>query len=77
MHGERIMWAMVIYAAGFASAVVVGARKGEQASAGVADVLDTRDDLARADRVDCMRCVLAVPPGENLRVARMPQGVTP
>lgn len=92
MHGERIMWAVVLYAAGFASAVIVGARNGEQMAQGVADILDTCDELARADRVDCMqrmdlmasavqalgeRCVLAVPPGENLRVARMPRTVTP
>jgi len=77
MYGERIMWALVLYAAGFASAVIVGARKGEQVSAGVADVLDTCDELARADRVDCKRCVLAVPPGDDLRVARMPRAVTP
>lgn len=92
MHGERIMWAMVLYAAGFASAVIVGARNGEQMAAGVADVLDTCDELARADRVDCLqrvevmasavqalgeRCVLSVPPGDNLRVARMPRGVGP
>ena len=92
MVGERIMWAVVLWAAGFASAVIVGARNGEQMAAGVADVLDTCDELARADRVDCMqrvevmasavqalgeRCVLSVPPGENLRVARMPRGVMP
>lgn len=92
MVGERIMWAMVLYAAGFASAVIVGARNGEQMAAGVADVLDTCDELARADRVDCMqrvevmasavqalgeRCVLSVPPGDNLRVARMPRKLGP
>ena len=92
MVGERIMWAMVLYAAGFVSAVIVGAKNGEQMTAGVADVLDTCDEMARADRVDCLqrvevmasavqalgeRCVLSVPPGENLRVARMPRGVGP
>ena len=92
MIGERIMWAMVLYAAGFVSAVIVGAKNGEQMAAGVADVLDTCDEMARADRVDCLqrvevmasavqtlgeRCVLAVPPGDNLRVARMPRGLGP
>lgn len=92
MVGERIMWAMVLYAAGFASAVIVGARNGEQMAQGVADVLDTCDEMARADRVDCLqrvevmasavqalgeRCVLSVPPGENLRVSRMPRSVVP
>ena len=91
MHGERIMWAMVLYAAGFVSAVIVGAKNGEQMAAGVADVLDC-DDMARADRVDCLqrvevmasavqalgeRCVLSVPPGDNLRVARMPRVLNP
>ena len=91
MVGERIMWAMVLYAAGFVSAVIVGAKNGEQMTAGVADVLDC-DEMTRADRVDCLqrvevmasavqalgeRCVLAVPPGDNLRVARMPRGVGP
>lgn len=91
MVGHRFMWAMVLYAAGFVSAVIVGARNGEQMTAGVADVLDC-DEMARADRVDCLqrvevmasavqalgeRCVLSVPPGDNLRVARMPRGVGP
>lgn len=92
MVGQRFMWAMVLYAAGFVSAVIVGARNGEQMAAGVDDVLDTCDEMARADRVDCLqrvevmasavqalgeRCVLSVPPGDNLRVARMPRGVGP
>ena len=91
MVGQRFMWAMVLYAAGFVSSVIVGARNGEQMAAGVADVLDC-DEMARADRVDCLqrvevmasavqtlgeRCVLAVPPGDNLRVARMPKVVMP
>ena len=92
MVGERIMWGVCIWAAGFVSAVIVGARNGEQMAAGVADVLDTCDEMARADRADCLarvevmasavsalgeRCVLSVPPGDNLRVARVPRGVMP
>ena len=92
MVGERIMWAVVLWAAGFASAVIVGAKNGAEVAQGTADILDTCDELARADRVDCLqrvevmasavqalgeRCVLAVPPGDNLRVARMPRGVGP
>ena len=92
MVGERIMWAVVLWAAGFASAVIVGARNGEQMAQGVSEVLDTCDELARTDRVGCLqrgevmasavqalgeRCVLSVPPGDNLRVARMPRGVGP
>ena len=92
MVGERIMWALCLWAAGFVSAVIVGARNGEQMAAGVADVLDACDEMARADRVDCLarvevmasavqslgeRCVLSVPPGDNLRVARVPRGLGP
>ena len=92
MVGERIMWAVVLWAAGFASAVIVGARNGEKMAQGVSEVLDTCDELARADRVGCLqrgevmasavqalgeRRVLSVPPGDNLRVARMPRGVGP
>ena len=92
MVGERIMWAVCIWAAGFVSAVIVGARNGEQMAQGTADILDTCVELARIDRADCLqrvevmasavqalgeRCVLAVPPGENLRVARMPRGLGP
>ena len=92
MVGERIMWAVVLWAAGFASAVIVGARNGEQMAQGVSEVLDTCGELARADRVDCMHrveamvqainalgdhCVLSLPPGNNIRVARMPRGVGP
>lgn len=92
MIGERIMWAMVLYAAGFVSAVIVGARNGEQMAKGTADILETCDELARIDRSDCLdrvevmasavqaigeRCVLSVPPGDNLRVARMPKVVMP
>lgn len=92
MVGERIMWAVVLWAAGFASAVIVGARNGEQMAQGVSEVLDTCDELARADRVDCLQrgevmaqainalgdhCVLSLPPGNNIRVARMPRGVGP
>ena len=92
MHGEHFLRAVIIFAAGFAAAVIVGARNGEQMTQGVADVLDTCDEMARADRVDCLnrvevmasavhalgeRCVLSVPPGDNLRVARMPKGVRP
>lgn len=92
MVGERIMWAVVLWAAGFASAVIVGAKNGAEVAQGTADILDTCDELARADRVDCLqrvevmasavqalgeRCVLSVPPGDNLRVARMPRGVMP
>lgn len=92
MVGQRFMWAICIWAAGFVSAVIVGARNGEQMAQGVSEVLDTCDELARADRVDCMqrvevmasavqalgeRCVLSVPPGENLLVARMPKVVMP
>lgn len=92
MYGERIMWAVCIWAAGFVSAVIVGARNGAELAQGTADVLEACDDLARADRADCMqrvevmasavqalgeRCVLSVPPGDNLRVARMPRGVMP
>ena len=92
MVGERIMWAVVLWAAGFASAVIVGAKNGAEVAQGTADILDTCDELARADRADCPqrvevmasavhalgeRCVLAVPPGDNLRVARMPRGVGP
>ena len=92
MVGQRFMWAMVLYAAGFVSSVIVGARNGEQMAQGVSEVLDTCDELARADRVDCLqrvevmasavqalgeRCVLSVPPGDNLRVARMPREVGP
>lgn len=92
MVGERIMWAICLWAAGFVSAVIVGARNGEQMAQGTADILDTCDEMARADRVDCLarvevmasavqslgeRCVLSVPPGDNLRVARVPRGVKP
>ena len=92
MVGERIMWGVCIWSAGFVSAVIVGAKNGAELAQGTADILDTCDELARADRVDCMqrvevmasavqalgeRCVLSVPPGENLRVARMPRGVMP
>ena len=92
MSGERMLFIVAVFASGFVSAVIVGARNGEQMAAGVADVLETCDELARFDRADCMqrldmmasavhalgdRCVLAVPPGENLRVARMPRGVMP
>ena len=92
MVGERIMWAVVLWAAGFASAVIVGARNGEQMAQGVSEVLDACDELARADRVDCLQrvdvmaqainalgdhCVLSLPPGNNIRVARMPREVMP
>lgn len=92
MVGQRFMWALCIWAAGFVSAVIVGARNGEQMAQGTADILDTCDEMARADRVDCLqrvevmasavqalgeRCVLSVPAGDNLRVARMPRGVMP
>lgn len=92
MVGERIMWAVVLWAAGFASAVIVGAKNGTELAQGTADILDACDELARIDRSDCLdrvevmasavqalgeRCVLSVPPGENLRVARVPRGVMP
>ena len=92
MIGVNFLRAVCIFAAGFAAAVLVGARNGEQMAAGVADVLDTCDELARFDRADCMqrldtmgealhalgdRCVLAVPERDNLRVARMPRGLGP
>ena len=92
MNGERIMWAMVIYAAGFASAVVVGARNGDQMAGLGQALLDACDELARDDREVCMtrvdvladalrvlgdRCVLAVPDVDNLRVQRMPKGSMP
>ena len=89
MVGERFLRAVCIFAAGFAAAVVVGARNGEQMAAGVADVLDTCGEMARADRVDCLARVevmasavqslgvLSVPPGDNLRVARVPRRVMP
>ena len=92
MVGERIMWAVVLWAAGFASAVIVGAKNGAEVAQGTADILDTCDELARADRVDCLQrvevmaqainalgdhCVLSLPPGNNIRVARMPRGVMP
>ncbi len=75
------------FAAGFGVAVLVGARNGEQMAAGVAEILETCDALARMDRAECMagvdtmgqalqefadRCVLAVPISDNLRVARVP-----
>lgn len=92
MVGESILRAVCIFAAGFAAAVLVGARNGEHMAQGTADILDTCDEMARADRVDCLarvevmasavsalgeRCVLSVPPGDNLRVARVPRGVMP
>lgn len=92
MSGERMLFIVAVFASGFVSAVIVGARNGEQMAAGVADVLETCDELARFDRADCMqrldtmasavhalgdRCVLAVPERDNLRVARMPRGVMP
>lgn len=92
MVGERIMWAVCIWAAGFVSAVIVGAKNGTELAQGTADILDTCDELARIDRSDCLdrvevmasavqalgeRCVLAVPPGDNLRVARMPRELGP
>lgn len=92
MVGERIMWALCIWAAGFVSAVIVGAKNGTELAQGTADILETCDEMARADRVDCLqrvevmasavqalgeRCVLSVPPGENLRVARMPRVLNP
>ena len=91
MHGESFLRAVCIFAAGFAAAVVVGARNGEQMAAGVADVLDTCDELARVDRAGCLarvevmasavhefgeKCVL-LPGSERLRVARVPRGVMP
>ena len=76
MNGERIMWAMVIYAAGFASAVVVGARNGDQMAD--REVCMTRVDvLADALRALGERCVLAVPNVDNLCVQRMPKGFMP
>ena len=48
MVGERIMWAIVLWAAGFASAVIVGARNGEQMAQGTADILDTWDEKRAA-----------------------------
>jgi len=47
-----------IFAAGFASAVLVGARNGEQMAAGVADVLDTCDEMARTGAFPflCPKC---------------------
>jgi hypothetical protein len=92
MVGERMMWAAVIYGAGFASAVVVGARNGEQVADREQAMLDACDELARDDREVCMsrvdvladalralgeRCVLAVPDVDNLRVQRMPKGLVP
>lgn len=92
MVGERVLFGVCLWAAGFVSAVIVGARNGEQMADGTRAILDTCDELARADRVDCLqrvevmasavqalgeRCVLSVPPGESLRVARMPRGLQP
>jgi len=92
MQGERFLRAVCIFAAGFAAAVLVGARNGDQMADREIGMLEACDELARFDRADCMqrldtmasavhalgdRCVLAVPPGENLRVARMPRGVMP
>ena len=48
MVGQRFMWAMVLYAAGFVSAVIVGARNGEQMAQGTADILDTWDEKRAA-----------------------------
>ena len=48
MAGERFLRAIIIFAAGFAAAVIVGARNGEQMAQGVADVLDPCDEMARA-----------------------------
>ena len=92
MVGESFLRAACIFAAGFVSAVIVGAKNGTELAQGTADILDTCDELARIDRVDCLarvevmasavsalgeRCVLSVPPGDNLRVARVPRGVMP
>ena len=80
-------WLCVAFAGGFGAAVMVGARNGEQMAAGVAEILETCDTLARMDRAEYMagvdtmgqalqefadRCVLAVPISDNLRVARVP-----
>lgn len=92
MYGERFLFAALLYAAGFASAVIVGARNGEQMADGARDIVDacdavSRDDLGVClDRVGMMaaavhalgdRCVLAVPNVDNLRVVRMPKGLQP
>ena len=92
MIGVNFLRAVCIFAAGFAAAVLVGARNGDQMADREIGMLEACDELARFDRADCMqrldtmasavhalgdRCVLAVPPGENLRVARMPRGVMP
>lgn len=92
MMGERFLLTVCIFAAGFAAAVVVGARNGDQMADREVGMMDACDELARFDRADCMqrldtmasavhalgdRCVLAVPERDNLRVARMPRGVMP
>jgi hypothetical protein len=92
MIGANFLRAVCIFAAGFAAAVLVGARNGDQMADREIGMLEACDELARFDRADCMqrldtmasavhalgdRCVLAVPERDNLRVARMPRGVMP
>lgn len=92
MVGVSLLRAVCIFAAGFAAAVVVGARNGDQLADREAGMLEACDELARMDRADCFahvnlmadalhalgeRCVLAIPPGDNLRVARMPRQLEP
>lgn len=92
MSGERTLFIVAVFASGFVSAVLVGARNGDQMADREAGILEACDELARFDRADCMqrldtmgealhalgdRCVLAVPERDNLRVARMPRGVMP
>lgn len=92
MQGERFLRAVCIFAAGFAAAVMVGARNGDQLADREAGKFEACDELARFDRADCFahvdlmadalhafgeRCVLAIPPGDNLRVARVPREVMP
>ena len=92
MVGVNFLRATIIFAAGFAAAVLVGARNGEQMADRESGMLEACDELARFDRADCFahvdlmadalhafgeRCVLAIPPGDNLRVARMPRQLEP
>lgn len=84
----------LVFAAGFVTAVVVGARNGRDLAAEARGIVESCQDVARWDAAACERrtmerfglvaaalselgdrCVLTVPPGDRLRVVRVPPAV--
>lgn len=76
----------LVFAAGFATAVIVGARNGHELAAEARSIVESCQDVAACERrtmerfglvADALselgdRCVLSVPPGDRLRVVRVP-----